>query len=94
MNFLDWMNMNMVIDIAFLVFSGAVIWKFRKNQKSLTEANNYNTDIQTKLEMHRLAIVDLMQKTQDLEEQVVSVTKNPQAARRKLKQSEQYSIIQ
>ncbi len=94
MNFLDWMNMNMVIDIAFLVFACAVVWKFRKNQKSLTEANNYNTDIQTKLEMHRLAIVDLMQKTQDLEEQVVSVTKNPQAARRKLKQSEQYSIIQ
>ena len=94
MNFLDWMNMNMIIDITFLVFSGAVIWKFRKNQKLLTEANSQNTDIQTKLEMHRLAIIDLMQKTQDLEEQVISVTKNPQAARRKLKQSEQYSNIQ
>jgi uncharacterized protein YoxC len=88
MNFFDWMNMNMIIDIAFLVFSGAVIWKFRKNQKLVTEANNYNTGIQTKLEMHRIAIVDLMQKTQALEEQVISVTKNPQAARRKLKQNQ------
>lgn len=88
MNFFDWMNMNMIIDIAFLVFSGAVIWKFRKNQKLVTEAKNYNTDIQTKLEMHRIAIVDLMEKTQKLEEQVISVTKNPQAARRKLKQDQ------
>lgn len=30
MNFMDWMNMNMIVDIAFLVFSGAIIWKFRK----------------------------------------------------------------
>ena len=33
MSFLDWMNMNMIIDIAFLVFSGAVVWKFRKLEK-------------------------------------------------------------
>ena len=30
MNFLDWMNMNMIVDIAFLVFSAAIVWKFRK----------------------------------------------------------------
>ena len=88
MSFFDWMNMNMIIDIAFLVFSGAVVWKFRKNQKLLAEAKNYNADIQTKLEMHRIAIVDLMENTQQLELQIISVAKNPQAARRKLKQSE------
>ena len=37
MNFLDWMNMNMVIDIAFLVFSGAIVWKFRKLEKQVLE---------------------------------------------------------
>ena len=37
MNFLDWMNMNMIIDIAFLVFSGAIVWKFRNLQKQMLE---------------------------------------------------------
>ena len=37
MNFFDWMNMNMIIDIAFLVFSGAIVWKFRKIQKEVVE---------------------------------------------------------
>ena len=29
------MNMNMIVDIAFLVFSGAIIWKFRKLEKKI-----------------------------------------------------------
>ena len=37
MSFFDWMNMNMIIDIAFLVFSGAIVWKFRKIQKEVVE---------------------------------------------------------
>ena len=35
MIFLDWMNMNMIVDIAFLVFAGAIVWKFRKIQKEM-----------------------------------------------------------
>ena len=35
MTFFDWMNMNMVVDIAFIVFSGAIVWKFRKLEKQL-----------------------------------------------------------
>ena len=35
MNFFDWMNMNMIVDIAFMVFSGAIVWKFRKIQKEM-----------------------------------------------------------
>ena len=35
MNFFDWMSMNMVVDIAFLVFSAAIVWKFRKLQKQV-----------------------------------------------------------
>jgi len=36
MSFLDWMNMNMIVDIAFLVFAAAVVWKLRKTQKEIT----------------------------------------------------------
>ncbi len=35
MSFLDWMNISMVIDIAFIVFSCAAVWKFRKLQKEI-----------------------------------------------------------
>lgn len=45
MNFLDWMNMNMIIDIAFLVFGAAVIWKIRGYSKII--------------EMHKQAIVEM-----------------------------------
>ena len=58
MNFMDWMNMNMVVDIAFLVFSGAIVWKFRKLEKT-------NTQIRQDLNL---------------------VMKNPNAARRLLKE--------
>ena len=45
MNFLDWMNMNMIIDITFLVFGAAVIWKLRSYSKII--------------EMHKQAIVEM-----------------------------------
>lgn len=35
MNIIDWMNMNMIADIAFLVFSAAIVWKFRKLENKL-----------------------------------------------------------
>tara|TARA_B100000902_G_C27271147_1_gene896312 strand:+ start:840 stop:1025 length:186 start_codon:yes stop_codon:yes gene_type:complete len=35
MSFFNWMSMNMIVDIAFLVFSGAVIWKLRKMQQKM-----------------------------------------------------------
>ena len=37
MNIIDWMNMNMIVDIALLVFSAAIVWKFRKLEKKLTQ---------------------------------------------------------
>ncbi len=58
MNFFHWMNMNMIIDIAFLVFAGATIWKMRK--------------VQSKLEQ--------------LESDLKITMKNPQAAKRLLKE--------
>lgn len=35
MTFLDWMNMNMIVDIACVVFFVAVTWKIRSIQKDL-----------------------------------------------------------
>jgi len=58
MTFFDWMNMNMIVDIAFIVFSGAIVWKFRKLEKQLVE-------LRTDLDL---------------------VMKNPQAARKLLKE--------
>lgn len=37
MSFLDWMNMNMAVDIACVVFFAAVTWKLRKQQSELAE---------------------------------------------------------
>jgi len=101
MNFLDWMNMNMIIDITFIVFSGAVIWKLRQYNKIHNEIKKTNANFEEKLEMHKLAIIELIQFKEStsnhltkVDKQIVDVTKNPQAARRKLKQAEQYSNIQ
>lgn len=58
MNFLDWMNMNMVIDIAFLAFAVACVWKFRQ----------------------------LQNKVEKTEEKLLMTIKNPQAAKRLLKE--------
>tara|TARA_B100000282_G_C31663309_1_gene458584 strand:- start:298 stop:486 length:189 start_codon:yes stop_codon:yes gene_type:complete len=42
-NFLDWMNMSMVVDIAFLVFAAAVVWKFKKLQNKISEQKSLLT---------------------------------------------------
>lgn len=101
MNFFDWMNMNMIIDIAFIVFSVAVTWKLRQYTKINKEIQKSNERIEEKLEMHKLAIIELIQHKEasiehanQIEQKIIDVTKNPQAARRKLKQLEQYSNIQ
>lgn len=80
MNFLNWMNMNMIIDIACIVFFGAIIWKFRKNKTN-------SLVIEKNMEMQRLAIIQLIEKSDNLEEKINLVAKNPQAARRRLKQN-------
>ena len=101
MNFFDWMNMNMIIDIAFIVFSVAIVWKLRQHMKINKKIQESNIKIEEKLEMHKLAIIELIQykelateHAKQIEQKVIDVTKNPQVARRKLKQSEQYSNIQ
>ncbi len=78
MSFFDWMNMNMIIDIAFIVFSAAAIWKFRKIQKE-------NLDLYKKLGFHKDAIVEMHKNLEILEKDILIVAKNPQAARKAFK---------
>lgn len=75
MSFFDWMNMNMIIDIAFLVFSCAIIWKFRRVSKKLTQCYDSVKSMEESLVSHK--------------EDLRIVMKNPQAARRLLKEREQ-----
>tara|TARA_B100000927_G_scaffold162503_2_gene130917 strand:- start:5869 stop:6063 length:195 start_codon:yes stop_codon:yes gene_type:complete len=35
-NFVDWMNLSMLVDISFLVFAAASVWKIRKLEKKIT----------------------------------------------------------
>ena len=78
MNFFDWMSMNMIIDIAFIVFSGALIWKIRKLEKQ-------NLDLYKKIGFHKNAIVEMHENFQVLEIDILIVAKNPQAARKTFK---------
>jgi uncharacterized protein YoxC len=75
MSFFDWMNMNMIIDIAFLVFSCAIIWKFRKISKRIEQCDSTVKSIEQSMISHR--------------EDINIVMKNPQSARRLLKEREQ-----
>lgn len=34
---MDWLNMNLAVDISLLIFAVAVVWKFRKVQKELSD---------------------------------------------------------
>lgn len=58
MSFLDWMNMSMVVDIAFIVFAAAASWKINRLQNKL----------------------------QQLESDLLVTMRNPQAAKRLLKE--------
>jgi hypothetical protein len=58
MSFIDWISMNMFVDIACVVFFAASTWKIRKIEKCLNEVRS---------DLH-------------------VVMKNPQAARRLLKE--------
>lgn len=123
MNFFDWMNMNMVFDIAFLVFTVAFILKNRKQNKLIEnlfsenktlnskvavlneklasdietvkdDAVKYVYDTKANLKLHKESILEMFSNIEVMEKEVgklddkiISVIKNPQAARRKLNQN-------
>tara|TARA_B100001057_G_C22862531_1_gene955130 strand:- start:3513 stop:3713 length:201 start_codon:yes stop_codon:yes gene_type:complete len=65
MTLMQWLNMNLIVDIALTVFSAALVWRSVKLQNQIVE----------------------------LQEGLNLVTKNPQLAKRKLKEKEKQSII-
>ena len=82
MNFLDWMNMNMIIDIACIVFIVTFVGKFRSISKLL------ETHKAVMLEMHKnIEIID--GNYDELRSDLEITMKNPQAARRLLKERDQ-----
>ena len=76
---MQWLNMNLIIDIALIVFSAAVVWRSIKMQNQISESRE-------DLNLAKNQIVDLRE---DLD----LVTKNPQFAKRKLKEKGKQSII-
>tara|TARA_Y100000114_G_scaffold157213_1_gene188077 strand:- start:7207 stop:7542 length:336 start_codon:yes stop_codon:yes gene_type:complete len=107
-NFLDWMNMNMFIDIAFLVFTAAFIWKFRKINKDVLSNQQRSQENEHKIAMHKAysqklsaridlqskVIVEMGENLNFIKEDLELAMKNPQEARRVLKRREKEDSIE
>lgn len=107
-NFLDWMNMSMAVDIAFLVFAVAVVWKFKRLQKNIITNQDRGHDNQEKILMHKTysqklseridlqssVIVEMGENVKLLEEDIRLTMRNPQEARRELKRREKEDNIE
>jgi len=39
-SFMNWLSMNLLVDIACVVFFAAAVWKFKKLEKELLEIHN------------------------------------------------------
>ena len=107
-NFLDWMNMSMAVDIAFLVFAVAVVWKFKRFQKNILTNQDRSHDNQEKIALHKAysqklseridlqsqVIVEIGENVKLLKDDVELTMRNPQEARRELKRREKEDIIE
>lgn len=107
-NFLDWMNMSMAVDIAFLVFAVAVVCKLKRLQKSILTNQDRSHDNQEKIKMHKEysqklsnridlqtgVIVEIGENTKLLRDDLELTMKNPQEARRELKRREKEDTIE
>ena len=103
MSFIDWMNMSMFIDISFVVFTCAFVWKLRKLNKTIQKlSQEKETMRKVMVEMHQnfetlcedQARIEEDQARMEecqikIEKDLALVMKNPAAARRALKQREQ-----
>lgn len=89
MSFIDWMNMNMILDISFLVFTCAFIWKLKKQNKKLQTIIDENQNINRKIIIIQDNLKDLDTTYQKTQNDLFLVMKNPQAARRILKERAQ-----
>lgn len=125
-NFLDWMSMNMAVDIAFLIFTIAFVWKLRsvmkyaenlslqmlqikqaleaeieKNKNHLINKIDAKTGdlmrvskvqandmfvLKTMIEKNELRIQKNEDASKQIKKDLILTQKNPQAARRRLKE--------
>jgi hypothetical protein len=99
MNFIDWMNMNMFVDIAFLVFAIAVVWKFKKLQKYILlnqdamqhnkqeneKHNTYSQKLSERIDLQSSVIIEMGQNVSSLRDDLELTMRNPAAAKRTLK---------
>ena len=113
-NFLHWMNMNMALDIAFLVFAIAVVWKFRRQQKLIAKQEEIISDNVYKIAMHKMFCQDLakridlqtnsilelnsdieklLEESLEIRDDLTLTMRNPQEARRVLKERVKEDII-
>lgn len=51
MNFVDWMNMSMAVDISFLVFAAATVWKAVSLQKKVQRLDQNVDSLRRDLEL-------------------------------------------
>ena len=107
-NFLDWMNMSMAVDIAFLVFAVAVVWNFRRLQKNIITNQDRGHDNEEKILLHKAfsqnlseridlqssVIVEIGENVKILKDDVELTMRNPQEARRVLKRREKQDKIE
>ena len=100
MSFLDWMNMNMAFDIAFVVFAAAAVWKFSKMKKQIEKLNIKQNELETNIAYHKAYSqelanrIDLQTKSiVELSNDVEITMRNPAEARRLFKQRQKQDNI-
>lgn len=100
MSFVDWMNMNMLVDIAFLVFAVAVSWKLKKlqnnilsnqtrghsNDNKITNQGEYSQKLAERIDLQSSVMVEMGKNVSSLREDVELTMRNPAAAKRMLKE--------
>ncbi len=84
MTLLGWLKMGLVFDLALAVFVFALVWKTIKIKKELSTT-------QRNLEIHKAFCIKLSERIDlqssaivEIGDNLISVVKNPQAARREL----------
>lgn len=100
MSFLDWMNMNMIFDIAFLVFTCAVVWKFSKTKKQVENLKAKQKELETNIAYHKAYCQELAGRIDLQTNSIVELSKdleitmrNPAEARRLFKQRQKQDTI-
>lgn len=100
MSFVDWMNMSMLVDIAFLVFAVAVSWKLKKlqnnilsnqdrghsNDSKITNQGEYSQKLAQRIDLQSSVMVEMGKNVSLLREDVELTMRNPAAAKRTLKE--------